>query len=59
MRIILIHNRYQSHAPSGEDIVFDDECQLLREHGHEVITYEQRSDDIKTFSPQKRVALLW
>ena len=59
MRILLIHNRYQSHAPSGEDIVFDDECQLLSEHGHEVITYERRSDDIKTFSPQKRVALLW
>ena len=37
MRILLIHNRYQSHAPSGEDIVFADECQLLSEHGHEAI----------------------
>ena len=59
MRILLIHNRYQSHAPSGEDIVFDDECQLLREYGHEVITYERHNDDIKTFSLWQKASLLW
>jgi glycosyltransferase involved in cell wall biosynthesis len=59
MRVLLVHTRYQSNAPSGEDIVFDDECQLLREHGHEVIVYERHNDDIKTFSPQQKVALLW
>lgn len=59
MRILLVHNRYQSHAPSGEDIVFDNECQLLREHGHKVIVYEQYNDDIKTFSPWQKLTLLW
>ena len=59
MRILLIHNRYQSHAPSGEDIVFDDECQLLREHRHEVITYERHNDAIKMFSLWQRASLLW
>ena len=59
MRILLVHNRYQSHAPSGEDIVFDEECQLLREHGHEVIAYERHNDDIKNFSLQQKVTLLW
>ena len=55
----MLHNYYQSHVPSGEDIVFDDECQLLREYGHEIITYERHNDDIKRFSPQQKVALLW
>ena len=59
MRVLLVHTHYQSNAPSGEDIVFDDECQLLREHGHEVIVYERHNDDIKIFSPQQKVALLW
>jgi len=59
MRVLLVHTRYQSNAPSGEDIVFDDECQLLREHGHEVIVYERHNGEIKTFSPQQKAALLW
>ncbi len=46
----LVHNRYQSQSPSGENIVFDDECLLLREHENEVIIYERKSDDIKSLS---------
>jgi len=59
MKILLIHNLYRSRSPSGEDIVFNDECHLLRKHGHEVITYERRNDDIETFPPYKKAALLW
>lgn len=50
MRILLVHNRYQSQSPSGENIVFDDECLLLRQHENEVIIYERKSDDIKSLS---------
>jgi len=59
MRILLIHNLYRSRAPSGEDIVFNDECELLRTYGHEVVTYERRNDDIAAFSLREKAAILW
>jgi glycosyltransferase involved in cell wall biosynthesis len=37
MRILLAHNRYVTRG--GEDAVFDQERDLLREHGHDVIEY--------------------
>ena len=59
MRVLLIQNRYRSHAPSGENIVFDNELRLLREYAQEVITYIRGNDEIKEFSLQKKAALLW
>jgi glycosyltransferase involved in cell wall biosynthesis len=46
MRILLVHNFYQSSAPSGEDVVFHIERQLLERAGHEVISYTRANDDI-------------
>jgi glycosyltransferase involved in cell wall biosynthesis len=46
MRILLVHNHYQSASPSGEDIAFDNERQLLQQAGHEVICYQRYNDDI-------------
>lgn len=46
MRILLVHNFYQSSAPSGEDVVFHIERQLLERAGHEVITYTRANDEI-------------
>jgi glycosyltransferase involved in cell wall biosynthesis len=37
MKVLVAHNTYQ-HA-GGEDIVFRNETQLLRQHGHEVLEY--------------------
>ena len=37
MKVLVAHNAYQ-HA-GGEDIVFRNETQLLRQHGHEVFEY--------------------
>src|SRR5437870_4826006 len=48
MRILLVHNYYQSNSPSGEDIVFDNEQLLLERAGHEVICYSRRNDDISS-----------
>ncbi len=59
MRVLMTHNRYQSQAPSGEDIVFGNECQLLGDYGHGVMTYQQRSDDLKTYPFYRKAALLW
>lgn len=46
MKIVMVHNYYQSGAPSGEDGVFHNEAALLRARGHDVVTYVRRNDDI-------------
>jgi glycosyltransferase involved in cell wall biosynthesis len=49
MKILLVHNFYQSSSPSGEDVVFKNEVELLRKNGVEVVTYERYNDDIKDY----------
>ncbi|MFG1666887.1 glycosyltransferase [Streptomyces sp. Y7] len=46
MHILVVHNRYASAQPSGENKVVDQEVELLRAAGHRVETFERRSDDI-------------
>ena len=48
--ILLVHNYYQSHAPSGEDKVFEEDERLLRARGHDITLYTHHSDVIKRFS---------
>ncbi|GAB1508222.1 glycosyltransferase [Actinophytocola sp. KF-1] len=50
MRVLVVHNRYRSEQPSGEDNVVDQEVALLREGGHHVDRFERRSDDIADMS---------
>jgi glycosyltransferase involved in cell wall biosynthesis len=47
MRIILAHNYYGSSAPSGENVVFEAEAQLLRQRGHTVTELTRHSDEIR------------
>ncbi len=46
MKILVIHNRYRSSAPSGEDMACDAEAALLARRGVEVVRYERSNDDI-------------
>ena len=50
LRVLVVHNRYRSEQPSGEDRVVDQERALLSDAGHWVSTFERRSDDIATMS---------
>jgi glycosyltransferase involved in cell wall biosynthesis len=61
VKILLAHNFYQSSAPSGEDVVFKNEVQLLKNNGIKVITYEKYNDDIKTLSDKFRAVftVMW
>ncbi len=45
MKILLCHNYYRQRG--GEDISFDAECQMLRDHGHQVVTYTRHNDDTR------------
>ena len=47
MRVLLVHNYYGSSAPSGENVVFETERDLLRAHGHDVETFARHSDTIR------------
>lgn len=46
MRVLIVHNRYDSKWVSGEDLAVDAEEALLRRHGHIVERFERHNDDI-------------
>jgi glycosyltransferase involved in cell wall biosynthesis len=54
VRVLVVHNRYRSAQPSGEDAVVETEAELLREHGVEVCRLEAASDDIAGWPARKR-----
>jgi glycosyltransferase involved in cell wall biosynthesis len=57
LRVLVVHNRYRSEQPSGEDRVVDQERALLADAGHRVSTFERRSDDIATMSVLGKAAI--
>jgi len=46
LKILVGHNLYHSDTPSGENAVYRAEVDLLRAHGHEVVTFERDNDDL-------------
>lgn len=46
MRVLVVHNRYRSANPSGENRVVDDEIEMLRGNGIDVAAYMKDSDEI-------------
>ncbi|MDT8909839.1 glycosyltransferase family 4 protein [Amycolatopsis sp. PS_44_ISF1] len=57
MRVLVVHNRYRSEQPSGENNVVDAEVALLREGGVPVGRFERRSDDIAQMSLPHRASV--
>ncbi|MFF3554245.1 glycosyltransferase [Streptomyces tsukubensis] len=57
MHILVVHNRYSSAQPSGENQVVDQEVGLLRAAGHRVELFERRSDDIAARSLPGKAAV--
>lgn len=58
MKILVCHNFYQQ--PGGEDQVFRDDIESLRELGHEVILYTRHNDDVgKIFFVSLLFRILW
>ncbi|MDQ4142594.1 MAG: glycosyltransferase family 4 protein [Actinomycetota bacterium] len=46
MKILLLHNRYRSATPGGEDHVVDQESATLAARGHTVERFERSNDEI-------------
>jgi glycosyltransferase involved in cell wall biosynthesis len=57
MRILLVHNRYRSGTPSGENRVVDQEGEALAALGHEVMRFGRSSDEIQQWSVAKKASL--
>jgi glycosyltransferase involved in cell wall biosynthesis len=46
MKVLLVHNKYRTSAPSGEDIAVGNERRMLQARGVEVIAFERCNDDL-------------
>ncbi|TDO69660.1 glycosyltransferase involved in cell wall biosynthesis [Kribbella sp. VKM Ac-2571] len=57
MKILIVHNRYRSTAPSGENRVVDQESEALAAAGHSVRHFERHSDDIEDWPTLKKATL--
>jgi glycosyltransferase involved in cell wall biosynthesis len=57
VKVLVVHNRYRSAAPSGENRVVDTERDALTARGHEVIRFERDSDEIEHWPVLKKTAL--
>lgn len=55
MRVLVVHNRYSSRMPSGENLAVDDEVRWLRAAGVDVRVHEESNDDIVDPGPVRRV----
>jgi glycosyltransferase involved in cell wall biosynthesis len=49
LRVLVVHNRYRSASPSGENRVVDQESIALSQAGHRVERFEALNDDIDEF----------
>ena len=56
MKILLAHNYYQ--IPGGEEVVFEQERQLLKQAGNEVITYCRSNREIEELTALERLTLV-
>ena len=57
LSVLLAHNYYKGANPSGENVVFEAEAELLVAHGHTVHTYCRHSDEIYKWSARERLTL--
>jgi glycosyltransferase involved in cell wall biosynthesis len=63
VKVLLVHNRYRSSSPSGEDRVVDQEGDALVAAGHTVERFERSSDEIARRSAAGKalvpIQMLW
>jgi glycosyltransferase involved in cell wall biosynthesis len=56
MRVLLVHNRYRTSAPSGEDVAVRNEHRMLEKRGIEVVAFDRCNDDIDDSTLAARAA---
>jgi len=49
MKVLLVHNYYQSASPSGEDKAFENEVRMQKNNGADVYVYARHNDEISGY----------
>ncbi|MGB6307216.1 MAG: glycosyltransferase family 4 protein [Steroidobacteraceae bacterium] len=57
MKVLIVHNKYRTSAPSGEDIAVENERQMLENRGVEVISFQRCNDDLDDSSLMAKTAM--
>jgi glycosyltransferase involved in cell wall biosynthesis len=57
VKVLVVHNRYRSLFPSGENVVVDADIAALRDRGIEVVPYLPSSDEIDGWSRPKKATV--
>jgi glycosyltransferase involved in cell wall biosynthesis len=57
MKVLLVHNKYRTSAPSGEDIAVDNERLMLESGGAEVVPFERCNDNLDDSSLAAKTAM--
>jgi glycosyltransferase involved in cell wall biosynthesis len=57
MKVLLVHNKYRTSAPSGEDIAVGNERRMLEGRGIEVVAFERCNDDLDDSSMTTKAAM--
>jgi glycosyltransferase involved in cell wall biosynthesis len=57
MKILLLHNRYRSNEPSGENRVVDQEGDALAALGHEVVRFGRSNDELEQWSVARKATI--
>jgi glycosyltransferase involved in cell wall biosynthesis len=55
MRVLVVHNKYSSRVPSGENLAVDDEVRWLREAGVDVHLHTVSNDDVVDAGPAAKL----
>jgi glycosyltransferase involved in cell wall biosynthesis len=55
VKVLLVHNSYQQ--PGGEDIVFEQEAQMLKNAGHQVVLYKRSNWEVQQSRGLQKIGL--
>ena len=55
VKVLLVHNGYQQ--PGGEDVVFDQEHQMLKNAGHDTVLYRRSNWDVNEYRGLRKIGL--
>jgi glycosyltransferase involved in cell wall biosynthesis len=55
LKVLLVHNTYQQ--PGGEDVVFQQEAQMLKKAGHQIVLYQRSNFEVQEYSGLRQISL--
>ena len=57
MKVLIVHNKYRTSAPSGEDVAVGNEQRMLEDGGVEVVAFERCNDDLDDSSMTAKTSM--